>query len=45
MTSFIEAAQIFTGRTTDVDDIITNIAGTLIDTLLHIGSQITLQEE
>ena len=30
MTSFIEAAQIFTGRTTDVDDIITNIAGTLI---------------
>lgn len=30
MTLFIEIAQIFTGRTTDVDDIITNIAGTLI---------------
>lgn len=34
MTSFIEAAQIFTGRTTDVDDIITNIAGTLIGYLI-----------
>ena len=30
MTSFIEIAQIFTGRATDIDDIITNIAGTLI---------------
>ena len=30
MTSFIETSQIFTGRATDIDDIITNIAGTLI---------------
>ena len=30
MTSFIEIAQIFTGRATDIDDIITNIAGTLV---------------
>ena len=34
MTSFIEIAQIFTGRTTDIDDIITNIAGTLIGYLI-----------
>lgn len=34
MTSFIEIAQIFTGRATDIDDIITNIAGTLIGYLL-----------
>ncbi|MEE1493450.1 MAG: VanZ family protein [Anaerostipes hadrus] len=34
MTSFIEIAQIFTGRTTDLDDIITNIAGTLIGYLI-----------
>lgn len=34
MTLFIEAAQIFTGRTTDIDDIITNIAGTLIGHLI-----------
>ena len=45
MTSFIEIAQIFTGRTTDIDDIITNIAGTLIDILLHTGIQVSLQEE
>ena len=29
-TSFIEISQIFTGRATDIDDIITNIIGTLI---------------
>ena len=34
MTLFIEAAQIFTGRATDIDDIITNIAGTLIGYLI-----------
>ena len=34
MTSFIEIAQIFTGRTTDINDIITNIAGTLIGYLI-----------
>ena len=34
MTSFIEIAQIFTGRTTDINDIITNIAGTLIGYLM-----------
>ena len=34
MTSFIEIAQIFTGRTTDIDDIITNITGTLIGYLI-----------
>ena len=34
MTSFIEIAQIFTGRTTDIDDIITNIAGALIGYLI-----------
>ena len=34
MTSFIEIAQIFTGRTTDIDDIITNIAGTLVGYLI-----------
>ena len=34
MTSFIEIAQIFTGRTADMDDIITNIAGTLIGYLI-----------
>ena len=34
MTSCIEIAQIFTGRTTDIDDIITNIAGTLIGYLI-----------
>ena len=34
MTSFIEIAQIFTGRATDIDDIITNIAGTLVGYLI-----------
>ena len=34
MTLFIEAAQIFTFRATDIDDIITNIAGTLIGYLI-----------
>ena len=34
MTSFIEIAQIFTGRTTDINDIITNIAVTLIGYLI-----------
>ena len=34
MTSFVEIAQIFTGRTTDINDIITNIAGTLIGYLI-----------
>ena len=34
MTSFIETAQIFTGRTTDIDDIITNVAGTLVGYLI-----------
>ena len=34
MTSFIEIAQIFTGRATDIDDIITNITGTLIGYLI-----------
>ena len=39
MTSFIEIAQIFTGRTTDIDDIITNIAGTLIGYLYKKNSE------
>lgn len=34
MTSFIEIAQIFTGRTTDIDDIIVNVAGALIGYLI-----------
>ena len=37
MTSFIEIAQIFTGRATDIDDIITNITGTLIGYLIAYG--------
>lgn len=34
MTLFIEISQIFTGRATDIDDIITNLAGTLIGYLI-----------
>ena len=37
MTSFIEIAQIFTGQATDIDDIITNITGTLIGYLIAYG--------
>lgn len=44
MTSFIEIAQIFTGRATDIDDIITNIAGTLVGYLIAYWFTGILQE-
>lgn len=44
-TSFIEISQLFTGRATDIDDIITNSIGTLIGYFIVRFVTKTLQSE